>query len=209
MKRWGILALVMIVVAAGLLIVRLRLANPSSVSHAPQTDLARTPNSAYKYNLCIEAFAYAHAQPDNPFKTDYTFHDPFRNANDTIIPLLMDLNRSDQTVSFKVKIIVGQLGTFTDWIWHVSALDGISVLLPDKQGYLQRPSVPQFIVSSLNGDGRMAVLDFTCAEQWQWSAVQIHSHRNVLMATRRISAAQIINVSRANPGKAALLDIDA
>src|SRR5258708_35596250 len=96
----------------------------------------------------------------------------------------MDLNRSDQTVSFKVKIIVGQLGTFTDWIWHVSALDGISVLLPDKQGYLQRPSVPQFIVSSLNGDGRMAVLDFSCPQQRQREAVEIYSHRNVLIADR-------------------------
>src|SRR5260370_5228610 len=103
----------------------------------------------------------------------------------------MDLNRSDQTVSFKVKIIVGQLGTFTDWIWHVSALDGISVLLPDKQGYLQRPSVPQFIVSSLNGDGRMAVLHFTCAEHWAWSPVHIHPHRNVLIATSRHSPSHI------------------
>ena len=171
MKRWGLLALIMIVVAASLLIVHLHMANPSSVSQVPQTGLARTPNSAYKYNLCIEAFAYAHAQPDNPYKTDYTFHDPFRDADDTIIPLLMDLNQSDHTVSFKVKIIVGQLDTFTDWIWHVSALDGISVLLPDKQSHLQRPSIPQFIVSSLNGNGRMAVLDFTCAQQWQWSAV--------------------------------------
>jgi hypothetical protein len=133
--------------------------------------LARTPNSAYKYNLCTEAFAYAHAGSNNPYKTDYTFHDPFRNANDTIIPLLLDLDQRDQSVSFNVKIIVGQLDTYTDSISHVSALDGISVMLPDQHGHLQRPSIPQFIVSSLNGNGRMAILDFTCSEQWQWKAV--------------------------------------
>jgi hypothetical protein len=167
MKRWAIGALIVIVLAASLLIVRQRL----TPSHSPLNHLARTPNSAYKYNLCIEAFAYAHAEPGNPYKTDYTFHDPFRNANDTIIPLLMDLDQRDQTVSFNVKIIMGQLDTLTDSISHVSALDGISVMLPDQQGHLQRPSIPQFIVSSLNGNGRMAILDFTCSEQWQWIAV--------------------------------------
>jgi hypothetical protein len=74
-------------------------------------------------------------------------------------------------LSFNVKIIVGQLDTYTDSISHVSALDGISVMLPDQHGHLQRPSIPQFIVSSLNGNGRMAILDFTCSEQWQWKAV--------------------------------------
>jgi len=167
MRRWASFALILIFLAAGLFILRQRFA----VSNAHLNHLARTPHSAYKYNLCIEAFAYAHAEPGNPYKTDFTFHDPFRNANDTIIPLLWNQDMRDQTVSFTVKIIVGQLDTFTDSISHVTALDGISIMLPDQEGHLQRPSIPQFIVSSLNGDGRMAVLDFTCAEQWQWTAV--------------------------------------
>ncbi len=171
MKRWVLVVLVIIVLAASLLLVRLRLVASSPVSPAPGTHLTRTPHSAYKYDLCTEAYAFAHAQPGNPYKTDYTFHDPFRNANDTIIPLLMDRDLRDQTVSFTVKIIVGQLDTFIDVISHVSVLDGISVLLPDQQGHLQRPSIPQFIVSSLNPDGRIAVLDYTCSEQWHWRAV--------------------------------------
>jgi hypothetical protein len=164
MRRWALLALIFIVLAASLFIVRQRL----SVSPSPLNHITRIPNSAYKYHLCIEAFAYAHAEPGNPYKTDYTFHDPFRNANDTIVPLLWDLDQSDQTVSFTIQIIVGQLGTYTDSISHVSALDGISVMLPDQQGHLQRSSIPQFIVSSLGGNGRLAILDFTCPEEWQW-----------------------------------------
>ena len=167
MKRWALLVLMLIVVAASLFIVRQRL----TVSPVPFNHLSRTPSSAYKYNLCTEAFAYAHAGSGNPYKTDYTFHDPFRNANDTIIPLLLDLDQREHSVSFNVKIIVGQLGTFSDSISHVSVLDGISVMLPNQQGQLQRPSIPQFIVSSLNGNGRIAILDFTCSEQWQWKAV--------------------------------------
>jgi hypothetical protein len=164
MRRWALLALIFIVLAASLFIVRQRL----TVSSSPLNHITRIPNSAYKYHLCIEAFAYAHAEPGNPYKTDYTFHDPFRNANDTIVPLLWDLDQSDQTVSFTIQIIVGQLGTYTDSISHVSALDGISVMLPDQQGHLQRSSIPQFIVSSLGGNGRLAILDFTCPEEWQW-----------------------------------------
>ncbi len=106
MKRWMLLALVLIVIAASLLLVRLRLAGPTPVS---RDHLVRTPHSAYRYNLCVEAFAYSHAQADNPFKTDYSFRDPFRQANDTIIPRLMDLDKSDNTVTFDVEIIVGQL----------------------------------------------------------------------------------------------------
>ncbi len=168
MRRWGLLALVIIVLAASLLIVRLRLAPPSS----PVSYLALTPHSAdNKYNLCVEAFAHAHALPDDPYKTDYSFQDPFRNASDTIIPALMDLDRHDNTVSFNVQIILGQLDTFTETISHVSVLDGISLILPDKQDHLQRSSVPQFIVSSVSKDGRVAVLDFTCPDQWKWSIV--------------------------------------
>jgi hypothetical protein len=139
-----------------------------ALSNTPIHHLARTPYSAYKYDLCTEAIAFSHATPDNPYKTDFTFQDPFRKAKDTIIPLLWDVNRSDQTVSFQVQIIVGQLDTFTESISHVSVLDGISIMLPDQSGQLQRTTIPQFIVSSLESDGTIAILDFTCAEQWKW-----------------------------------------
>ena len=158
------LALLLIFLAASLFIIRQRITVPNS----PINHLTRTPYSAYKYNLCTEAIAFSHPAFDNPYKTDFTFQDPFRKAKDTIIPLLWDQNLSDQTVSFQVKIIVGQLDTFTESISHVSALDGISILLPDQQGQLQRPSIPQFIVSSLERNGSVAILDFTCAEQWKW-----------------------------------------
>jgi hypothetical protein len=167
MRRWAFLALLLIILVASLFIVRQRLTS----SNVPLQHLVITTNSAYKYNLCTEAFAFAHAGTDNPYKTDYTFHDPFRNANDTIIPVLLDMDQREQSVSFNVKIIVGQLGTFSDSISHVSVLDGISVLLPNQQGQLQRPSIPQFIVSSLNGNGGVAVLDFTCSEQWKWQPI--------------------------------------
>jgi len=159
-----LLALLLILLAASLFIVRQKI----TVSNSPINHLARTPHSAYKYKLCTEVIAYSHAEPGNPYKTDFTFQDPFRKANDTIIPLLWDQNLSDQTVSFTVKIIVGQLDTFTESISHVSVLDGISIMLPDQQGQLQRPSIPQFIVSSLERNGTVAILDFTCAEQWKW-----------------------------------------
>ena len=167
MRRWVSLVLILIFLAASLFIMRQKF----TVSNSPAYHLALTPYSAYKYHLCTEAFAFSHAKPDNPYKTDFTFHDPFRNANDTIIPLLWDQNLRELTVSFTVKIIVGQLDTFTDSISHVSALDGISIMLPDQEGHLQRPSIPQFIVSSLDRNGTLAVLDFTCAEQWKWKAV--------------------------------------
>lgn len=166
MRRLVLLALFLIFLTISLLILHQR----STVPNASINHLTRTPYSAYKYNLCTEAIAYSHATPDNPFKTDFTFQDPFRNAKDTIIPLLWDQNLHDQTVSFKVKIIVGQLATFTETISHVDVLDGISVMLPDQYGQLQRPSIPQFIVSSLESNETVAVLDFTCTEQWKWVA---------------------------------------
>ncbi len=167
MRRWALLALILMILVASLFIVRQHL----TVSPSPLNHITLIPNSAYKYHLCTEAYAYAHAAPGNPCKTDYTFHDPFRNANDTIIPLLLDLDQREQSVSFTIQIIVGQLDTYTNSISHVSALDGISVMLPDQQGHLERPSIPQFIVSSLNGNGRLAILDFTCPDQWQWKTV--------------------------------------
>lgn len=174
MKRWMRLLLlpllIIVVVIASLLVLRLRMASPSQV---PRTYLARTPDSAYKYDLCTEAFAYANASPDEPHKTDYTFPDPFRKADDTIIPNLMNWNPSDNTVSFQVIIMVGQVNTFTETIAHVRVLDGISVMLPDKHNQLQRANEPQFIVSSLTTGGELAILDFTCPQQWQWKAVVV------------------------------------
>ena len=167
MRRRVLLALLLTFLTASVFIVKQRI----TLSNTPIHHLARTPYSAYKYNLCTEAIAYSHATPDNPYKTDFTFQDPFRKAKDTIIPLLWDQNLSDQTVSFQVKIIVGQLDTFTESISHVSALDGISIMLPDQHGQLQRPTIPQFIVSSLESDGTIAIIDFTCAEQWKWVTV--------------------------------------
>ena len=164
MRRWVLLALLLTFLITSIFIVKQRM----TVSDLPVHHLARTPDSAYKYNLCTEAIAYSHPTPDNPYKTDFTFQDPFRKAKDTIIPLLWDQNLSDQTVSFQVKIIVGQLDTFTESISHVSALDGISIMLPDQHGQLQRPTIPQFIVSSLEREGTIAIIDFTCTEQWKW-----------------------------------------
>jgi hypothetical protein len=164
MRRWVFYAVLLIFLTAGIFFVRQRITVPPK----PIYHLARTPDSAYKYDLCTEVIAFAHATPDNPYKTDFTFQDPFRNAKDTIIPLLWDQNLSDKTVSFKVKIIVGQLDTVTEFISHVAVLDGISIMLPDIQGQLQKTSIPQFIVSSLEQNGTVAILDFTCAEQWKW-----------------------------------------
>ena len=163
MRRWVFFALLVIVLTASIVLIKQRTVPAKPIHH-----LALTPDSAYKYNLCTEAIAYSHPAPDNPYKTDFTFQDPFRNAKDTIIPLLWDQNLSDQTVSFKITIIVGQLDTFTESISHVAVLDGISIMLPDQQGRLQRPSIPQFIVSSLERNGTIAIIDFTCAEQWKW-----------------------------------------
>jgi hypothetical protein len=165
MRRLLSLTLLVVIVLASVLLLRLTVLSPSSLTH-----LARTPNSAYKYNLCTQAYAYAFASPDNPFKTDYTFPDPFRHANDTIIPRLMGTDMRDDTVSFTVKIVVSQVAVYNETIGHVHELDGISILLPNAQDHLQRSGVPQFIVSSLN-PGRLAVLDYTCPDQWVWKAI--------------------------------------
>jgi hypothetical protein len=165
MKRLLSLTLLVVILLVCLLLLRLTALSRSSITH-----LARTPNSAYKYNLCTQAYAYAFAGPDNPFKTDYTFPDPFRHANDTIIPRLMGTDTRDDTVSFTVKIVVSQVAVYDETIAHVHELDGISILLPDAQDHLQRSGVPQFIVSSLN-PGRLAVLDYTCPDQWVWKAI--------------------------------------
>lgn len=180
MKRLAILALIVIVVAASLLVIRLRLSARPQASQVLLSHLARTPDSAYKYDLCVEAYAFAHVLPSNPFKTNYSFHDPFRTASDTVIPLLMDQDQRDNTVSFRITIIVSQVATYTETISHVAALDGISIMLPDKSGQLQRASEPQFIVSYLGAGGKTAVLDYTCAQEWHWTAIPAKSGASVI-----------------------------
>nr|BBH95069.1 hypothetical protein KTA_32680 [Thermogemmatispora argillosa] len=137
----------------------------------PRVQLVRSPNSAYKYHLCAEAYAYLHATPDNPYKTDFTFHDPFRNAQDTIIPHLIAFDAHDHSLSFSVTVILRQLATFEATITRIHELDGIGIRLPDQQNQLQASSVPQFVVVAIAEPGTVAVLDYTCPQQWRWSAV--------------------------------------
>ncbi len=174
MKRWLVVALALIVIAASLLLVRIRLISPGSKATEIRSHLIRVPNSAYKYHLCVEALAFKLATPDNPYKTDETFHDPFRHTDDTIIPRFLGFERNGDTVSFSVKIIFNQIATYNETISHVRAQDGISILIPDNQNNLQHSSIPQFIISNLPTAGRaeIAVIDYTCPEQWKWSVMQ-------------------------------------
>ncbi len=167
MKRWLLFVLIGAVLITASLVTLHQYMTMFPVLPAPHSGLVRTPESAFKYNLCTEAFAFAHAAPDNPFKTNYSFQDPFRADSDTIIPHLLDYNPLTRTVNFDVDIIISHVATFHASIGLVHELDGISVLLPDKQNRLQSSSVPQFIVSSL-GQGQIAVLDYTCPDQWVW-----------------------------------------
>lgn len=169
MKRWLLLTLAIIVVGATTLFAVRQYVISLPPALAPHSGLVRVPNSAYKYHLCTEAMAFAHALPSNPYKTDYTFQDPFRPASDTIIPHLLSYNLQTQTVDFNVEIIIAQVGTFHEVIAQVHELDGISVILPDRQNHLQHSNIPQVIVSSLNS-GQPVVLDYTCPEQWVWKS---------------------------------------
>ncbi len=92
MKRWLLFVLIGVVLIGAALFT---LHQYMGILPPPQSGLARTPNSAFKYNLCTEAYAFAHASPDNPYKTDYTFRDPFRADNDTIVPHLLDYNAAN------------------------------------------------------------------------------------------------------------------
>jgi hypothetical protein len=133
--------------------------------------LFRTPHSAYKYQLCEEAFAYAIPDSQNsPYKTDDTFPDPFRHTTDTIVPSFLGFDWHSNSFRFTVKIEIGRLATYTDTIEHVQILDGISIILPDRNNKLQRSNVPQFIVSSIQDTtgSYMAILDYTCPNQWVW-----------------------------------------
>ncbi len=162
------LAALLVLVSISVVFVHARL----TALPAASSQLVRVPNSAYKYQLCGEAYAFEFATPDNPYKTDDTFSDPFRHANDTIIPQFAAFNYQDHSISFNVQVVIGQVATFNETIAHIHSLDGISVLLPDTRHRLQRSSIPQFIVSSLQeAAGQfMAVLDFTCPDQWVWSS---------------------------------------
>jgi len=169
MKHWLLLSLAIIVLCAATLVAIRQYIIALPPALAPHSGLLRIPNSAYKYHLCTEAMAFANALPDNPYKTDYTFQDPFRPVSDTIIPHLLSYNMQAQTVDFSVDVMIAQVGTFHEMIAQVHELDGISVILPDKQNHLQHSNIPQFIVSSLN-NGQPTVLDYTCPEQWVWKA---------------------------------------
>lgn len=169
MKRWVLLALVLVIVAASLFIVRIHLSVSPPVV---RSHLGRVADSAFKYHLCTESYAFVLAAPDNPYKTDFTFHDPFRTGNDTIIPRYLGYNQGGKTVSFSVQMIFSQVATYNETISHVRELDGIFIYIPDTQNRLQRSSIPQFIVSYLpTGNGIVAVLDYTCPEQWTWSVM--------------------------------------
>ncbi len=166
MKRWFLSTMILVVVVAGGFVFWQPIHHvlfPTS----PHSGLLRTPNSAYKYDLCTEAFAFAHATASNPYKTEYNFVDPYRHTNDSITPRLMDFDVAAGTVNFTVDVVINQVATFHESISHVHELDGISVLLPDKENLSHHSGVPQFIVSSL-GNGRIAILDFTCPNQWVW-----------------------------------------
>ncbi|HEV2583763.1 MAG TPA: hypothetical protein VGT44_23085 [Ktedonobacteraceae bacterium] len=172
MKRWMLALLVVgaVVLVGGVFVFRFaqaRLAPPPVFSH-----LARAPNLVYKFKLCLEAFTSDSINADPAYKTNYTFRDPFRSAEDTIIPTLISWNSSKKTASFQVVIIVGQIQTFRETITQVSALDGIFVMLPDTQDLLQRANEPQFVVSAINASGSAAVLDYTCSQEWVWGRVK-------------------------------------
>lgn len=170
MKRWVFLFLALIVVAASIMIIHARLATATPA--VAQQHLVRVPDSAYKYHLCTEALAYSRATSSNPYKTDFTFPDPFRHATDTLIPYYLGLDKRGDSGSFSVKIIVPQVATFNETIVNIHGRDGVAVLLPDTQNQLQRSPVPQFIVTLPGGGASLAVLDYTCPEQWVWSTKQ-------------------------------------
>src|SRR5579875_2803271 len=97
MKRWPLFILIGLVSITALLVALHQYMAIFPVLPPAHSGLTRTANSAFKYNLCTEAYAFAYASPDNPFKTDYTFRDPFRADSDTIIPYLLDYDPLTQS----------------------------------------------------------------------------------------------------------------
>jgi hypothetical protein len=177
MKRRVLSALIILVVIGaaltGGILIRTHLNSASSVS-IPASHLFRTPHSAYRYQLCEEAYAYEMPNAaESPYKTDDTFPDPFRQSSDTIVPSFLGFDWRVNAISFNVKIEIGQVATYTETIKNIQRLDGISIMLPDTHNRLQRSSVPQFIVSDIEGSSGqyMAILDYTCPYQWRWSVM--------------------------------------
>ncbi len=138
-----------------------------------RAQLIRMPGSVAQYDLCSEVFAYVQGTAVLPFKTDYTFHDPFQDVTDTITPMFLGMNQQDQSVTFQVRIDIGHQNMYIETIGHLHENDGIAVLLPDPNNNLQAPRAPQFILTSLGGSGRIAILDYTCPEQWKWQSAPI------------------------------------
>lgn len=169
MKRWLLLSLVLVVVVVSLLVIRGHFTAAKPLTN--RSHLVRVPSSAYKYSLCGEVFAFAKATTDNPYKTNFTFRDPFRNTKDTIIPRFLGFNNQSTIASFSVKIIIDRVATFNETISHIETTDGISILLPNADSQLQHSGVPQFIINLPEHGGNLAVLDYTCPDQWVWSAV--------------------------------------
>ncbi len=142
MKRIICVTLAVVILCTSALLVFLRFYQPPLPP--PHSGLLRVPLSAYKYDLCAEAFAYAYASSDNPFKTDYDFPDPFRHTTDTIIPHLLGCDPASRTVTFSIDAIVGHLATFHISINHIHELDGIEIVLPDAHNRAIYTSIPQF-----------------------------------------------------------------
>jgi hypothetical protein len=166
MRRWFFALLIVVIISASVLLV-MHLYRPAVPTTPARSGLVLIPSSAYKYQLCTEAFAFAFATPDNPYKTDFTFKDPFRNANDTIVPHLQAYDAQTRTVNFNVDVIIARVATFHESISNVHELDGIGIILPDKQERLNYTAVPQLVISHF-GTGKIAVLDYTCPNQWIW-----------------------------------------
>ena len=175
MRRWFLVAAAVLLVAvllSSVLIVRSRNVQKSVTAQPVKPSLFRTPNSAYKYHLCSESYAFIIAPLDNPYGTDFTFPDPFRKANDKVITQFAGYDRDDTGATFHMKVIMDTLATFDLAISHVQGLDGISIQIPDTHNHLQRPSVPQLIIIMMSRGQNVIVLDYTCPDQWVWQATR-------------------------------------
>lgn len=169
MKHWLFLALTcLLLLASGLIGIRfyaLRASPP------PQPALKTLAKSLYKYDMCVQAYAFANADDSNPYKTDYSFPDPVRKAQDTLTPHLLDYNPQTRTANFLVDVAIPQVNTYHLALKDVHEEDGVFVLLPDQENHLRRTQIPQFIVASLLY-GRLAIVNYTCPQKWSWSATK-------------------------------------
>jgi hypothetical protein len=141
-------------------------------SSGPSPTLARAAKSLYKYDMCAQAYAFPYADASIPFKTDYTFADPFRKTQDTIIPRMLAYNSQTQTINMNVDVVLPQVNTYHLSLTRVHEEDGIFVLLPDQSNHLRRAQIPQFIVASFL-HGRLAIVDYTCPQKWIWKEASI------------------------------------